>query len=369
VRRRILLSLLVLGVTLGCGGEPEQLRRAPRAAAVEHAVPVETVAARTGGVLARIAAHGSLVPRRESQIGAEVPGRIEEVLVAVGDRVETGDVLFRIDPEPFELALGQAEAGLDLAAAEAHQVQAELGRARALLEQDVLSEQEVERLATRLRVAEARERQALQQRDLAARNLESSVVRAPFAGSVAQRLVDEGTLVTTQPQVVVIVLQETATLEAQVAIPEARMGRIVTGDEAEIFVESMPQPFAASVTAVSDSIDPATRTYLVRMEVPNPERMLKAGAFLRAEIRPSPKAGVLVVPREAIRTEDGEPRVLVVRDGRVTEVGVRLGLVGEDAAEVLGGLEAGERVIVGNAVHRLAPGTLVRPRPAEVAAR
>ena len=362
------LPLLLLAATLACGGGGREDASHERRSA-PTAVPVDTAAVRADSVLARLTAHGSLAPRRESHIGTEVTGRIARVAVAVGDRVEAGDVLFEVDPEPFELGLAQAEAGLDLAAAEARQMAAELERAETLLARDVLSEQEAERLRTKLLVAEARERQALQAREMAARDLANAVARAPFAGSVAERRVDEGTLVTTQPQTVVIVLQETETLEAQVAIPEAQMGRVQPGDRAEIFVESLPRPVAARVHAVSDSIDPATRTYLVRIEVDNRERTMKAGAFLRAEIRPSPKDGVLVVPREAIRTEDGEPQVLVVRDGRAEPVSVKLGLVSEDAAEVLTGLHEGERVVVGRAVRRLAPGTRVRDRnPDAVAA-
>jgi len=78
-------------------------------------------------------------------------------------------------------------------------------------------------------------RQAFQQRDIAARNLANTVARAPFAGSVAERLADEGTLASHQPQTIVVVLQETTVLEARVPIPETQMGRVHAGDAARLF--------------------------------------------------------------------------------------------------------------------------------------
>lgn len=363
-----LVTLGLFGLLLGCGQEtPRQTETARRA---PDAVPVETALVRAGSVRARISAHGTLAARRESHIGAEVSGRIEEVLVQVGDRVEPGDPLFLIDAEPFELAYAQAEAGLDLAEAERRQGQAELARAEELRERDVLAEQALERLRTQLLVAEARERQALQLRDIAARNLANTVARAPFAGSVSERRADEGTVATTQPQTVVVVLQETTTLEARVPVPEARMGRIQRGDPAELYVESLPDAVPARVEAISDSIDEATRTFLVRMRVPNPDHTLLAGAFVRAEIVASPRSDVLVIPRDAIRSEAGEARVFVVRDGRAEPIDVVLGHVAEEDAEVLRGLDAGEQVIVGKALERVSPGDRVRVRAgAEVAAK
>jgi membrane fusion protein (multidrug efflux system) len=328
------------------------------AAPADPSVEVEVVDVRRASVPQHVSAPGSLFARRESQIGPEVVGRIERVLVAEGDRVEAGDPLFRIDPEPYTLALRQGEAGLDLVRAERIRTEADLGRALALRERGVLASQEVERLGTALAVAQARERQAAEAVALARRDLERTVVRAPYAGSVTERLADEGTLA--QPHTVVLVLQETAELEARAGIPESQLAVVSAGDPALLHVEGLPEPVRTTVAAVGDSVDPATRTYLVRMRVPNPAHRLKAGVFASVEIGPSPKTDVLVVPREAIRTEDGRARVLAVREGRAVAVPVELGIVSEEVAEVVSGLAEGEAVVVGESAATLAPGMRVR---------
>jgi len=330
------------------------------AARTEPVVDVATHRVQHGSILQRVSAPGSLIARRESRIGAELQGRILHVAVSEGDRVEAGALLFQIDPEPWEVALRQAEAGLDLAQAERRQLDADLARARALHRQDVLAEQEIDRLVTSLAVARARERQAKETVALAHHRLERTVVHAPYAGSIAERLADEGTTALVQPQTIVVVLQETAELEAQAAIPESQLALVQVGDRVLIHVESLPKPIRTRVFSVSDSIDPATRTYLVKMRVPNRDHRLKAGVFAHVEIVPRPKSGVILVPREAIRSEDGRTRVLVVRDGRAVAVPVELGIVSEEEAEVLRGVDVNDEVVVGEAARTIAPGMRVR---------
>jgi membrane fusion protein, multidrug efflux system len=362
-RHSVIVALLVLALAAGC----ERAATPPgskRTAGADPVVDVVTALVRRGGITQSISAPGSLVARRESRIGAEVQARIRRVYVSEGDRVEAGAPLFELDPEIFEAALRQADAGLDLARAERGKAESDLRRARALREQNILAEDEVERLTTALAVARAREREAREAVALARQNLDRTVVSAPYAGSIAERLADEGTTALVQPQTIIVVLQETAELEARAAIPESQLALVRLGDAALIHVEGFPEPVRTTVSAVSDTIDPATRTYLVKMRVPNADRRLKAGVFAHVEILPQVKPDAVLVPREAIRTEDGRDRVLVVRDGRVVAVPIEVGVVSEREAEVLSGVDPDEVVIVGEAARTIAPHMRVRVVPA-----
>lgn len=330
------------------------------AAPAEPVVAVETARVRRGAILQRISAPGSLVAKRESRIGSQVSGRIAEVFVAEGDRVAEGDPLFRIDPQPYELGLRGARARLDRARAERAQIAADLRRGQKLRKQEVLAEQRMDQLRTSMDVAAAAERELTEAVALAERDLAQTTVHAPYDASVAARLEDEGTTALVRPQTIVLVLQETSELEAQVTIPEVHFAAIRVGDAALLHVEGLAQPIAAEVSTVSDAIDPATRTYLVKMRIPNDDRSLKAGVFARVEILPRAKSDVLLVPREAIRREDGRTRVLTVRDGRAVSVPVQLGIVSEDAVEVLHGLRVDQVIIVGDAARTLAAGMRVR---------
>ncbi len=110
-------------------------------------------------------------------------------------------------------------------------------------------------------------------------------------------------------------------------------------------------------------MDPDTRTYEVRMLVPNADHRFKGGVFAHVEIDTAPKTDVLLVPREALRTEEGRTRVMTVREGVAVAAPVEIGIVSDRHAEVLAGLAVGERVIVGEAAQTVAPGMPVRPRP------
>ena len=363
-------AALVLGpavlLAAACSREPAPRAAAPAPLPAEDAATeVTTALVRRGEIATRVVAPGSLFPKRESRIGTEVTGRIERVLVSVGDRVEAGAPLFQIDRTNYEAALAQAEAGLALARAQRVQQEADAARARTMHEKGVLSPQQRDRITTALAVSRAQEQQAQQAVTVARRNLERTTVRAPYAGSIAERLADEGTTALTQPQTIVLVLQETELLEARVAIPETHLSLVRPGDRAALFVEGVAEPVTTSVFAVSDSIDPATRTYLVRMDVPNGDRRLKAGVFARVEIAPKARSGALVVPIDAVRSEDGETRVYVVQGGLAVAVPVKIGVTGDRTAEVLSGVEEGAEVIVGESARTVAPGMRVRSKPAE----
>ncbi|MEN8182778.1 MAG: efflux RND transporter periplasmic adaptor subunit, partial [Myxococcota bacterium] len=259
-------------------------------------------------------------------------------------------------------ALRQAKAGRDLARAEQRQTQSDLRRAEALLRKHVISRQEVDRIRTRVEVAKAQGRQAEEAVDLAQLNLRRTLAHAPFSGTVARRLADEGTTALVQPQTIILVLQETYELEGRATIPEAHLHAVHTGDRAIVHVEGLPEPVETSISSVGDTVDPATRTYEVKLRVPNPDHRLKAGVFAHVEIFAQPREGVLLVPRDAIRSEEGETRVLTVEDGRAVSVPVRLGVLSPEVAEVIEGLEAEQLVIVGEEAQIIAPGIRVRVR-------
>jgi RND family efflux transporter MFP subunit len=325
-------------------------------------IDVRTTRIRRGSIVQRISAPGSIVSRREARIGPEVRGRILDISVEEGDRVAEGDALFQIDPEPYQLALAQAEAVLDRTRAQRKQTQADLSRAGALHRQEIMAEQETARIATGVEVALAQEREASEAVAMAKRNLERTLVRAPFSGSVTRRLEDEGTTALVQPQTIVILLQETHVLEAVATIAEIHFASIRVGDVALLHVDGLALPIRTEVESVGDAVDEASRTFRVKMPVPNEDHRLKAGIFARVDILPQAKSEVLLAPREAVRSLDGRTQVLVVRDGIAELTPIEVGLISENAIEVIAGLRVDDKVVVGEAARSLAPGMRVRDR-------
>ncbi len=362
--------LVAILIALGCnpeGRSPQVSAPGPPGAADDSdplpAIQVTTARIERGTIQARISASGSLMARRESRIGAEVRGRIQEVFVRVGDRVGAGDPLFQIAPKTYQVTLRQAEAGLDLARSERRQIEADFERRRILYRKDVVSIDELNRAETQVAVAKARERQAAEAVAMARHDLEQTLVIAPFDGSIAERLADEGTTALVQPQTVVIVLQETAVLEAEANLPEGQLAVVRVGDPARVHVEGLAEAIQTRIASVGDTIDPETRTYRVGMLVPNPDHRLKAGTFAHIDIEPQAKRQVILLPRDAVRSEGGRTRVLVVRDGRAEAISVQLGIVSGDNAEVLDGILVDNEVIVGESARSIAPGMQVRGAP------
>jgi len=99
------------------------------------------------------------------------------------------------------------------------------------------------------------------------------------------------------------------------------------------------------------------------MPVPNADHQLKSGTFARIEILPRAKSDVVLVPREAVRREEGRTQVLVVRDGRLEAQPVQIGIVSEDAVEVLRGVRVDDEIVVGDSVRSAAPGMRVQTVP------
>jgi RND family efflux transporter MFP subunit len=375
-RAKMTLAGGALALSLvACNGAPES--PGPRATQGSDPAPiieVETARIRRGSIVQRITAPGSIFARREARIGAEVRGRLTHIHVDEGSRVAQGDPLFQLDSEPYRLALRRAEAARDRARAERRQFGHDLVRGRALRSKKVMAEQETDRIASGLEVAEAAEREAEEAVAMAQLDLDHTTVHAPFAGAITRRLVDEGTTALAQPQTIVLVLQETHVLEAVATIAEVHFAAIRPGDVALLHVDGLAMPIPTEVEAVGDSVDPATRTFRVRMRVPNPEYHLKAGLFARVEILPKAKSQVLLAPRSALRNQDGRTHVLAVRDGHAVQNPIEIGLISEDAVEVLAGLHVDDQVLVGEAARSLGPGMRVRtndmtehPAPADAA--
>jgi len=353
-RAGVLLAAVLAATACERGGhaaaDPPADRSAHEASARER---IETAVVQLGRVQGRITASSSIVARRSTAIGAEVPGRLVEVMVDLGDAVAAGAPLFRIDPVPYELALADARAGLALARAESENAAAEAARAAHLVEQSIASKQQHEKLLTAAAVARASVAQMEARVDRAERDLARTVVRAPYAGSIVERRFHEGAMLGQEP---VVVLLEVGALEVVVDVPESAPVPVSLGDTLRLYAASLPEPLVAKVERVSEQIEAETRTYRIRGRVDDPTHTLKAGSYVRAEILSASREPRPVVPRSSVLSRDGRDYVFLLRDGVVARVPVRVGAEEEDRVELLAGVAAGDRVAVGDAVPRLVDG-------------
>ncbi len=340
----------------------EESAASTESAAVDR---VETQRVALEEVRTSMAASGVVRARRVTEVAAEVSGRLVEILVDVGDAVEEGDPLFRIDPRPYELGLAEASAGLALARAESANANHEVERVGKLIAENAASEQHFDQLKTAAAVARANVAQMEARVARAERDLECTLVRAPYAGSIVERLAHDGAMAGPAP---ILVLQETGALEAVLAIPDAWPAPVRVGAEVRLYVEGLGEPLPTRIDRVSDRVDPETHTYEVRGPVEDPSRTVKAGSYLRAEVEMSSGEPVPSVHRSAVLTRDGRTYVFRLRGDTVNRVPVRVGVVDDERAQILSGVAAGEEVVRGEAVSRLEDGARIE-RIGDVSAR
>lgn len=332
-----------------------------------------------------IRATGSLLAEDQAEVAAEVAGRVVQTPVERGTSVAAGSVLIRLASDEAEAQAREAEAnaaqiearlglrkGTDLdldAVPEVQNAQAsfdlarnEFNRIRSLLDQRVVSQSEFDQRRTQMEAARqqyeaakngaAQQYQALQAArarvTLARKATADTIVRAPFAGLVGERLVSVGDYVTKGMKVVVVV--RVNPLRVQLTVPEQSMSAVGVGVPVSFGVDAYPgREFTGTIRYVSPALEASQRALTVEAVVQNPSGDLKPGLFATARIEQRTKTPALLVPRSAIHTSGGTSRVYVISGDHAEERIVAVGQAVVDAlVEVSSGVRAGERVATSN---------------------
>jgi membrane fusion protein (multidrug efflux system) len=337
VRRWRIAALLAVSWAWACGS-PE-----PVAEAVGRPVTLTRVEAVE--LTDRIEASGELLAVDDAGIAAEVGGRITEILVDEGAAVEAGEPLLAIDPERRSLERDSAGAGLDQTRAALRQQERETQRIVELHQRSVASDTQLDDARTALALARSRVQAAEAELGVAERALRDATVKAPFAGMVAERFVGRGEFVNPGQRLYHLVSLDPILVEFRLA--EVDSGRVAVGQEVEVRVDPHPdEVFRATVSVVSPTIDPRTRTLRVRGQLPNPEGRLKPGLFARVDLGVATRAGVRLIPEEAVlQRADGPVVFRMGPDSRVERLVVETGVHRDGSVEVVSGLAAGDMVV------------------------
>lgn len=322
---------------------------------------------------------GSLASPSRITVGAKVGGRLERFLVRVGDRVERGALVAEIDPEEYRQQAEQAEAelevtraGLDGARIALEAAQRDLDRVKVLRQEQIAAEAELDQADTQRRKAESQlaiaEAQLHQKKvalEAANLRLEQSRVRVtwPQGGGlrvVAERFAEPGSLVQAgNPLLSVLQIDP---LEAVIRIVEQTYTVLRPGQEAMVSADVYPgRVFKGRVITLAPFLEESTRQAEARVEVSNPDGLLKPGMVVRVAIEFGRKAGVLSVPAAAVTEYRGEKGVFELESGSRTVrfVALKLGIQDGQRVEVLEPQLSGPVVVLGQ--HLLSDGAAVIP--------
>ena len=362
------------------------------------AISIDTTTLQRISIQRQVDLSGTLLSPDQARVSSEVGGIILDVPVQLGSEVRPRDILVRLDTRELQLAVDRAESAL-------RQVEAQLGidrgqdkqppaddqiasirqaianrddarnafkRADQLHGRGLMSQVDYDTSETRLKVAEANYQAAidsirslkasLQDRraafELAQKKLNDAVVRAPVAGSIAERLVQPGEYIRENTPVATIVQMNP--LKLKTAIQERHAGLIRGGQTVEFFVEAFPdRKFIGKIAYVSPAVDQTTRTFPVEAIVDNPDRVLKPGFFARGTALTKVDANVLAVPETAISTLAGVSTVYVIEHDKARQQQVSLGARQDRLVEIVAGLKGDETLATTN-LNQLATGVAVR---------
>jgi RND family efflux transporter MFP subunit len=336
-------------------------------------VEVATVRLTPAGRPAILNASGYVTPRRRATIAAKITGRVNEVFAEEGMRVQVGQVLATLDDSDARVRLLSAQADRDATAATLADLRVNLAnaerdrqRAEALWKDGAISEQAVDQARTavaslraRMALAEEQVQAAEARAKVAEQDLENTVIRAPFAGLVVSKDAQRGEMVSpisagggfTRTGIATIV--DMASLEIEVDVNESSLARVTPDQPVQAVLDAYPDwKIPARVRTIIPTADRQKATVKVRVAFDRLDpRILPDMGVKVAFLGPEPPADVArlpraVVPRTAIRQENGEHVVYVLRGDRVERRVVRLGPARGDEQDVLGGLADGEQVVV-----------------------
>jgi len=350
-----------------------------------------TTPVRTGVVTATsrplddvLAASGTLLADMQSEVTPLVAGRVMQVMVERGQRVREGDPLVRLRDVDFRTTQAQAQATLaqararlglengrpfdpeetpEVRAAAAQRDMAEDARRRAeqLYGSGSISDAELQRARASAAAAQAQYRSALNNMrgayyayqqaaavaQQASRALADSVVRAPFAGEVAERRVNVGEYVTPQRPVALIV--KTDVLRMEVQVPQERIAHVRRDQRVEVQVDAFPERvFVGTIRYISAAVRSDTRSLIAEAVIPNEDGVLRPGLFATARIALGTQRPAVAVPARAVLSEAGAHRVFVVAGGRVQERVVTVASRAGDLVLIERGVNPGERVATDN---------------------
>jgi RND family efflux transporter MFP subunit len=347
-----------------------------RGASPSVRVATATLVGGAGGGGAGVVANGYVVARTQASVSAKVPGRLAYLGVGEGSRVRAGQVIARLENADYTAAVGQAQATvaseratlieaeadrdeLRREAQRAHDVRAQ--QPQLISAQDVeLADSKASQGEARVQAQRARVQAAAAGLEVARANLDNTLIRAPFTGTVLRKDAEVGEVVA--PSVgggltrgAVVTMADLATLEVEVDVNEAYIGRVQVSQPARITVDAYPDTgYGGRVRLIVPTADRQKATVQVKVAFLDHDPRVLPEMGARVEfLQVGPGTGApaaaprVTVPADAVHAEaDGRTVVWLVRDGRLERRAVDAGPVSGGLREVRSGLVGGELLLV-----------------------
>ena len=329
-------------------------------------IPVTVVLAAQETVPMRIQAIGNVEAYATVSLRARVDGQIVEAGFKEGQEVRKGQVLFRIDPRPYEAALRQAEANALRDAAARDQARSQERRYKELLEKNFVSKEAYAQIRTNAATAEATAQASQAALDNAKLNLEYCTVHAPIEGYAGKIQVQIGNLVRANDVTPLVVINQVHPIYVNFAVPEQRLTEVREHMKSgplsvQVLAPGSDQPAeSGTLIFVDNAVDPSTGTIRLRARFANRENTLWPGQFVNVRLRLFEQVDAIVIPSQAVQTGPQGQYVYVVGEDMLAQVRrITVHRTEGERSVIATGLEKGERVVTRGQL-RLGPKTRVQ---------
>lgn len=352
---RLLAAALGLGIVLLIGGCGSQNTAAT--AVEEKYIPVEVLPATVQTLVETTNFNGKINSDQALNLVPKMPGKVTSVNVHVGDKVNSGTVLFTLDSADLQKAVDQASIGVLSAEARYQQTKEQIDLAKTNLERQKqlyaagaiskvqLEQAESQASETPLQLAQIGWDQAKLGLQQAQEALSNAVVTAPVEGTVTAVNVKAGEMASSaQPAVS---MTQLSSLYVDISVPENIVNALKLGQEAKVTVTSAEaQDLTGKISSLAPASDARTMLYALKVVIDNPDGKIKPGMFAKVEMITESRSDVLAVNSEAIVTKNGKLFVYVVENEAAVEKEVTTGLDSGAMVEVTNGLNPDEQVII-----------------------
>lgn len=300
---------------------------------------------------------GELQAEEEAIVKSEVKGKVREIHKNLGDDVQKGEIIARIDSEEYKIALEQATQALKEAQSKEELARLNWERADGLFNKGLISEGEHDLARETLKGLGATVNLMHASLEMAAKRLRDTDIVAPFSGVIKEKFANVGDSVDDKSAIAAIV--NLIPLKLKASIPERAAGIIKIGMKVVISMEAYPgKVFEGSVIRVSPALDFKTRTLTIEASFANRDRTLKPGFFADGRVVTNKADKAIFVPEESVVTFAGIKKVFVIENNTATERLVKLGDRIENIVEIRDGLKEGETVAT-SALNKLSTGVRV----------
>jgi RND family efflux transporter MFP subunit len=362
--KRSVFIWIVLGLALlmcGCQNSDSEEKITPPGSEIVEPPTVKVITVKKGNISVPLVATGTIFPEYESKIGPKISGTIEIVYVDEGDTVQKGQLLVQLDQQNLLIAVRQGQAAVRVAETQLKEAEVkgenlkkEKERLANLLKKNVISQQKYDDIDTAYSMAvtgmEVIRAQILSSREnlaMAEQKLSDTVIIAPFSGLIVKRFINQGEFVSTMPPSPLFLMMSIDKVKTEIGLPEIHIAHIHIGNPVDVTVDTYPGSiFKGTVSTINPMVDPVSRAFTVKVEIPNKDHRLKPGMFTRVTIYPTIHKGALIVPFKSVMKREGMAFVFVIEDTTVRLRAVTTGITNEREIEVIDGVKEGEEVVI-----------------------